>query len=368
MRPSIISVSWQIALGSGIALLLLSPYLYYALLGSRSCELRNPIAGSTDLTAFLTPSRVAAIGGSAFRRFRGPYAVNDFENGAYLGIPLVAVLVHFALTNKTRAARLLLVFAGVMTLLMLGPFLQIRGALLNGSHTSGFVPLPWMAIRWVPFLKNALPARLSLYLWLTIAVIVSVWLASAKQGSVSRWGAFGLVAIFLFPNTATPPYAARQYVPSFLSEGTYKEYISPNETVLLLPEPAFHQVAHGQDMLWQADTGMYFRMPQGYTGLPPQNFKDMHVVRQTALGTPGDLTASELEVFARTHGVGAVLVAAGNAADWEPVLSQAFGVTPKQIGGMLLYQLPYTASDIPAGERTVEPSAGPACPPFSSGA
>src|SRR5439155_21333140 len=85
-------------------------------------------AYSADVLNFAVPTVMTAIGHQAGRDVSALFTGNRFEQGAYLGVPLLAVVLAFALTRwRRRGARLLLAFTVLAALASMGPRLHVGG-------------------------------------------------------------------------------------------------------------------------------------------------------------------------------------------------------------------------------------------------
>ena len=72
--------------------------------------------------------------------------------------------------------------------------------------------------------------------------------------------------LLLLPNLKAQAWVSPIDLPVFFSSGLYRQYLREGEVVLPLP-------AFGNDsMLWQAASGMYFRIADGYLGPDPAGF------------------------------------------------------------------------------------------------
>ena len=143
----------------------------------------------------------------------------------------------------------------VAVVLSLGPFLVVGGRPI--------IPLPGLVVGALPLIGKALPARLMLYAFLALAIITALWLGS---GVTPRWvrvaAALAVVASML-PNLSASFWTSPIDVPPFFSDALYAKYLSPGETVVVLPYGI-----NGNSMLWQLQSGWYFRMAGGYAGQP----------------------------------------------------------------------------------------------------
>ena len=328
-----------VGLAYALAAIPLAPYLWYAT-SNVPPALVNGIGGtSVDLFSFVIPRTTTLIGGSHFASLTSSFRSNTSEDGAYLTPVLLAILgVVLATAWRDRVMRLLFAFTGVAALLALGGHLEI-----HGRRT---VLLPWRIFERVPVLKDALPERFTMYMWLGIAAIVARWLATRTPRPVSAaavpWVSVGMAAVLLLPNLSLPNLFRPIEIPAFFATGEFHRYLSPGETILIV-----HSFADdGDEMLWQERSGFSFRMPQGHTGPEPAAFANDAIWNDMATGQPFGLTATQLHGWLADHGVGAVVVAADVAHRWRLLLTAATGSDPRPVGGIVLYAMstPFTGS------------------------
>ncbi|MGZ6546152.1 MAG: hypothetical protein ACXVEI_12650 [Actinomycetota bacterium] len=316
----------------GLAAIPLAPYLWYAT-SNVPPALSNSIAGtSVDLWSFVVPRTGTLIGGSRFDGFTDAFLANVSEDGAYLTPVLMIVLGIVAVRGwRDHATRLLLSFTGLAGLLALGAFLDVRG------HRT--IPLPWWIFERFPVLRDALPERFTMYMWLGIAVIVARWLAGLSSRVVWRgaasWTAVGIVAVLLLPNLSLRNLHQPILMPPFFADGQFRGYLSPGETIMII-----HSLRNGgAEMLWQAQSGFYFRMPQGHTGPEPAAFANDPVWQNIKSGQPFGVTAGQLQAWLLAHGVGAVVLSTDVAHRWLSLMTTVTGSNPKQLGGVVLYTM-----------------------------
>src|SRR5262249_10062262 len=122
--------------------------------------------------------------------------------------------------------------------------------------------------------------------------------------------------------------------PAFFSTGIYRTYLTPGENALVIPFGGF-----GTSMLWQAETGFAFRMPEGYVSVvPPPEFAGDPLLQPLAGGVPSAESSAYVESFLRSHDVGAVVVTAGTPGPWRQVFAPV-DPSPAEIAGVVLFRV-----------------------------
>ena len=317
------------ALAYAITLGVLSPFFYYMVaLGYESGATHPALLYSTDLLNLAIPTSTMELGRAApLRAITGRFLGFIFENGGYIGVPLMLIPVAFARRNRVEGwARALVTVLIVAVILSLGPFLVVGGRPI--------VPLPGLLLGAMPLIGKALPVRLMLYAFLALAVITALWLSDS---AVPRWGrvaaALAVIAS-IAPNLSASFWTSARDVPPFFSGGLYAKYFSPGETVVILPYGI-----NGNSMAWQLQSGWYFKMAGGYAGNPPVEFRQWPIVRAfyrvatDALPDAGD----QLKAFLATHRVSAVLVDDREADIWRPLMA-TLNMAPVEAGAMTIYR------------------------------
>jgi hypothetical protein len=258
-RTRIASLSWSVVAGYATSAAILLPYLYYMFAFSvPQGEVFSSWRMSIDLANFFVPTLANEVGNLSFCGTIAHQFLNLLsESGGYLGLPLIAIVVLFTRERwHDRTGRLMVYMFVWGCVLAMGPLLEVAGYRL--------LPLPGAALAVVPILDKAMPARLMLYPFLTLAVMVAMWLAEEHARRTPRW-ALGLAIVpFMLPNLSVRFWTTRSEIPAFFSSGLYRQYLTPGETVIVLPYGMF-----GEGMLWQAATSMYFGMAGGYVGFAP---------------------------------------------------------------------------------------------------
>jgi hypothetical protein len=273
---------------------------------------------------------------------------NLSENGTYLGLPLVIVLVVIA--RRLRHDAMIRAFAW----LALAAFVISLGSKLTFATLTTLVPLPEAVFQRVPLLENTIPARYALYVALFASMILAIgidrlWLrggAEVARGSqpidspwrrhlgrlgadtpgASRWRmgiVAGVVALSLLP---TVPFRSHPIPSPSDLPPTMERVVPPGSVVLTYP---FATPLHPGAMLWEASAGMDYRLMGGYANievgsvgqrwpvlLQPSFVEEL--LGFTKIGDhwphPGRIDRSDLAalpVFLNRYGVGAVVYWAG---------------------------------------------------------
>jgi hypothetical protein len=341
-------------LGAGaLSAMLVSPYLYYALkgLGSSNPSVNYVVTAdrySADPLNYVLPTPVTWIGhgltDSLAAKFNSIDSVhgNYTEGAAYLGLPLLLIVVLFLFVHRRRtSAKVALAMLAVVFVASLGAHLHIANPPHepDGAYRPS-IPLPWRAVTHLPAVDRALPARFSMYVFLIAAIVVAQWLSEPARRAWARWLVAGVAVLFLIPNQALPYWRGKPTDPAFFTTRTYRDFLARDETTLVIPYGW-----NGNSMLWQAETGMYFRMAGGYLSseVPDGYWRDPLV--QVLLEPPGGKPIHParyrraLRDFLVRRRVGAVILAGGGSEAWAPVL-ESLGLRPQRAGGVVVYDVP----------------------------
>src|SRR5207248_2302855 len=147
--------------------LLAGPALVYQLTGPGHVHglFVQPGKYVNDLAGFVVPNLRQWLSTAGMRHTTAGFAGYDGEFVAYLGLPLIALLVWacWRLRRRALAPALLLIVAALFSL---GPHLRVWG------HDSG-VPMPWRVFSHLPLIENAVPSRFTLYVWLAAGMLIA---------------------------------------------------------------------------------------------------------------------------------------------------------------------------------------------------
>jgi len=311
------------ALGAAIA----GPLLVEMLRHFNGTSLNSPYEYSADLMNVAVPTSLAAVKNGWTETASAAFRGNTAENGAYLGLPILAILVWFAWSRRTsREARLLVLLLLLGVLAELGPRLELRGVT--------YYVLPWRALVNLPVFNDVLPARIAMYVALAAAVVVALWIADAGRNGVVRIVLPLLAVATLVPAFWQGSWHTHPGRPAFVATGLYRTAIARGETVLVLPYPSYDDA-----MLWQAETGFWYRMADGSLspaipdGVADRPFASYLLSNDAP---PGGRRA--VLAFAKAHGVAAIVIENVAADPW-------IGLFPSlaergTAGGVFLYRLP----------------------------
>jgi hypothetical protein len=310
----------------GVCALLVSPLIYYAARDYQGVV--TPTTGNpVDLVTFGFPTGMAAIGGGLAVHFDPYIPTISAENGQYLGLPTLAIVVLFALARWRRpGSRFLVAALLVAGLATLGSELRVRGTAL--------APLPWRLVQSAPLFDNVIPARFALYVSLAAAMIVALWAASP---GTARWLRIVLTAAAvaaLVPSLWDGIWHERPARPAFFAAGLDRRCLRAGENVLVLPPPFRNEA-----LLWQAESGFRFRLADG--GLnddPPHDLTDRAVMLQLIDNNVPPGGARRVIGTARADEVGAILAVNPGAPQWTALLGRK--LPGRRLGGVVLYAVP----------------------------
>jgi hypothetical protein len=190
-RAALIRTARAMAAGAVAGALVVSP-LVVEMLTHVPRGSSGAVAWPVDLLNLIVPTVRDAAGGSSLAGISSRFPGNSAEQSGYLGLPLLLVVLVWGWRERRRPpARLLLVMLAVSVLLALGSSLTV-----DGTRT---IWLPWAALAKLPFLRDALPARMMVYAWLCAAVICARWLGDRRVPAGARALAVALIAVALLP-------------------------------------------------------------------------------------------------------------------------------------------------------------------------
>jgi len=349
----------QAGAGLGVAvasfLVLLGYQLSVQLFGphrAAGLEYRNWVARPNEW--ILPTSRIALHPSSADRVVLRGIGVQEVTT--YIGIPMLVVVVVAAVLLRRRLCM------RIAILTMLAGMLLTLGSPTGGAGRITLLP------RWLfdqPMLSNILPLRFSLIADIALAFLTAVFV----DALLSEWAdgnrrilRLGLLAATagavatVMPAAVSPGSPAR--VPAFFTSDAAR-LIPSGAAVLVLPYPGPGAAA---PMLWQAISGMHFRMAGGYaihpepgrvgSGAYPDAITTVfRTARQGArVNRPAQLAAARNLLIA--HHIRFVLLdrQAPQAVVLRRTVRAVLGRGPTaDVGGMLIWEVRATPPGQPVG-------------------
>lgn len=314
-----------------------SPFLYYALTGPEVGG-GQAFLYPADLLSFAIPTPITWLGGKSFLPVSGFYLGNLYEQGTYLGLPLIAIVIAaWAESFRRPFTRALMAVTLVAFVFSLGVTLSVDG------HPT--ISLPFKLLTGQKQLNQVLPVRLGLYIELGAALSAAMWLSRPRSTRPWRWLLALLAVVFLFPNadamsnTGQPLFRETYRSPALITQGLYRRYLPRNAVVMPIPFGA-----SGTSLLWQAQAQGYFRLASGWFGLDPPTYQKgsnaLVVSELTGYPSPSFTDpVGPMRLFLVTHDVNAVVILPGQAGQWPRVMSQ-LGLKRIAAGGVWLYHVP----------------------------
>jgi hypothetical protein len=313
-----------------------SPFLYYAVIrgGSPHEWPRLSDQFGLDLLNPFFPRRFTWVGGHAFRAFTRTFERHSSTEGdGYLSVPIIGAFVWWSVATRRRLlARLLLTAVAVSSLAALGSHLHVAGIQT--------VTLPFDWVRHLPVFRLITPSRIAMYIALAVGIGIAAWLAESSSSTrrAARWLVFALGAVMIFPDLGSGLWHQSPNNPAFFRGSKYRHYLTADANVLILPFGS-----SGYSMLWQAETGFYFRMPEGYLGhFAPPPFEGQPIVGELYNATERINTA-RLSSFLTAYHVRDIVIdlTGGAQAPLTKALTR-LNLRGVFVQGVLLYRVPAT--------------------------
>jgi hypothetical protein len=332
MRQRILNLLKPIVCAYAITIAVVSPYLYYFFIvgsGFGGSPVFPATLFSADLLNLVIPSQANQLGRlSLFKSISARFPGSIGESGACLSLPLIAIAALYARQHwHQRLGRLLVVVLVVAVVLSLGPSLSVGGRITA-------IALPWALLADVPILNDILVVRFALYASLVLALIASLWLAHVNTKPAQRIAFVVAIMAFNVPNLSAAFWVTDVGAPAFFRNDVYRNYLSKGETVVILP----YAYTASCTLCWQAQTGMYFDMAEGGSGVRLVDYLRWPIVPAFAGKIYVPNPSAQLQAFLAAHKVGAVIITDRAFPIWQRLFS-TLNVSPIKIGGVYVYRL-----------------------------
>jgi hypothetical protein len=301
--------------------------------------IHDPAVFSTDLLNPIIPTDIQWVSPSWTAAISQSFTANHSEWNGYFGITLilmlVVVLVRFWRNRMIRVAGL---FTVMMLVLSFGPYLHI------GGHDTG-VPGPWWPIAHVPLLEDIQPNRLPLFAFLAAGLGIAFLLqrvGSSRAGPAAAIAVAGVALLPLMPKV--PMMSFPVSVPGYFASSDVTG-IPDQGVVATVPWP-IGNMGQSIPLLWQATSGMRFRLLGGYFLGPTAPGAELlqkaviTITRDDQYPNLDSATRSRLEAELRQNNVVAVVV---GPYDHEVLAVQFFsdvlGFAPQSYGDIHVWLL-----------------------------
>lgn len=312
------------ALALVLAVLVLAPILVYALVSHAAAPVRSPFFESADLLNYVVPTRRTWLRPPGTGEIAKRFTATGAEQGAYLGLPFLALVLLAAVGHwRARSRRLLLLVFAAAVVLSLGTRAKVAGHALAIA--------PWTVFAHLPVLRSALPARITLYTALFAALLIAVALTDRR--SVMRWLLVAAGVAATLPNLQLAQWSSHVPRPAFFAVKQDRAAIPADATALVLPYgPA------GWSMLWHAEAAFRFRIVGGHFALrvtpEEEEWRDVYEALGTGRVRPGRLCA-----FLDSHDVDVVVVAPGTRPAARLAVKAAVHTRPEQVLDTIIYRV-----------------------------
>ncbi|MEV4349754.1 hypothetical protein AB0J83_35295 [Actinoplanes sp. NPDC049596] len=281
-------------------------------------------------------------------------SVSATEDNTFFGpAGLLMIIISVVVLWRSVAARAAAVAAFVLLVMSLGPELVFYG------HRTG-VPLPFGLISHAPVIDLVSVTRFAIVTSTIAGVLLALAADRARAFSPGKRRLFqvGLVLALvpLFPKPA--PVVQGDPLPPFLTQGTWKQYVTGNRTLVTVPLPEVTTGRAGQR--WATLNHFEYPTPRGYFMGPadppandtgswnaPRRFTSDLLYSVREYGIRPRLTATDRAritadlIFWRAAVV--VLVPnSRNGDDLQATLTDALG-PPQEVGGVEIWDVRYLA-------------------------
>lgn len=339
---------------AAVFLLLTSWALHFQFFGPQRLSggsVQLPSIFVSDLANFIVPTKVQQVAPHWAVAMSTRWTGNPSEWDAYMGVPLLVALVVIMVKLRHRPV---VAFAGLLAaitaVLSLGPSLHVNKQFTSVPHETGF-PLPWRAVEQVPLLGHILPGRLMIFVFLCVALLLAV--AVERLLAVRSWRtklaggvAAAIIAVSIAPDLSYP--STQVSVPPFFTGGSAT--IIPEGSVALIAP--MQQLFPADPMLWQAEAGMRFRMPQGYFFAPDAHGNPLYGAPYSTLTLrmydiqagrqPAELTPELRLAIAQDLAIRQVQTVVVGPMDHQGPMVEffrsLFDQAPERIGGVYVWQ------------------------------
>lgn len=209
-----------------------------------------------DAANIVVPTPVSLFDGPEFRAIPKTLPFPGGEWGAYLGLPLVVLLVVVTFWKwrlLSTYLRLAVVAAWVGVVLSLGAELDVWG---RNTH----IALPWAILVKLPIIKSAIPTRITVFTALAVGAIAG-WVLDAMSTAVMRpiWRVVVIVGLVMCLPGGDQGLPGSFPVPTATASRQIAQYCGPHARAIAVPRLYQHHV-----LLIQAQSGFRMDLVRGF--------------------------------------------------------------------------------------------------------
>jgi hypothetical protein len=258
------------------------------------------------------------------------------ENGSYLGIPLIIVLVVGIISLWRRIP-----IVRVVALVGLASFILSLGPQLVVWHHVMPIPLPEALIDHLPLFDNAITTRYSLYVALSAAVVSAIILdrvhvhylavdrSPAGRTRIAAWSVPALLAVAVaVPLIPAWPYTlTTDQVPAYFNS-TAVNAVPTGSVAVLYPSPS---ASGSTSELWQLASGLRFKTPAGHFVVPSPGNPPILPPFHSTLTTTALIDLENGVPLAETPAIRSGILAQLDSWNVRSVLVEPTGVKPELV-------------------------------------
>ena len=311
------------------SLVLAAPFLAAALANVPASFHRLRGGTSIDLAGLVVPRSSQTFGLSWLSAVADKLHEASFDG--YVGIPLLALAVAFTVFYwSRRLTRFLAVMLLVVVVGALGPALYL-------DRRRMVTTLPWASLFQLPIVRGAFAARLMVFAFLILAVMVALWLGSPTRRWRTQLARWALAALAIAAVVADVPTLSinSSGTPAFIASGQYRTYLAPGSTVVVA------SASGNLGLRWQSEVDFYFRVAGGFINSTFNGRSDLPAgVADLADHPVTPASVSSFRHYLTSAKIRAILVDAAAAPQWSWKLRKA-DLQPlhsgRPIGGVIIY-------------------------------
>jgi hypothetical protein len=288
VRDRVLPAFQGLGIALGLVVVVLAYPVWYSVRGPEHYTLVIPSGQyQADLLGALIPTSNQLISPTSATAISDHFAGNLSENAAYVGIPLLLLLVGCAVVCRRSKV------AVIAFLLTLSAYILSLGSpLLIDNHNTGF-RMPGTIFHHIPLLTGAVLARFAVFVFLFAALVFGVALERLRRWD--RWPtdwsgvvvSLAVAVAALVPLIPSLPYPQVTVdTPSFFTTAAV-DTVPADSVAVVYPATS---TTDADAMLWQASAAMRFKMPGAYSLVPTPG------TGQSQWGTP-TLTTGTLDAI-----------------------------------------------------------------------